>query len=484
MAMQTVMKKGVAVVVSATVAAGVWQAVSVLVGEPEFMPSVPRLLRTLAELAASGSFYVSAGATIGRGVVGMLLSLGVALGLAGLLARFERLEGVVRPLLAVMRSVPVVSFILLALIFLHAESIPLLIGFLTMFPLLTENLAKGMRSLRKEWSAMAGLFRIGRLNRAAQIVYPQLKPFLYSGLASAAGFGWRAVIMGEVLSQCSFGIGSEMKRAQAFIAVPELLAWTVVAVLIGFLTDKGIGRLARCNVPVFYASASRSFPEGQEVWKGAEVKLSDVSYLYAVKALSCRFEAGKIYGLSAPSGSGKTTLLNLINGTLVPVAGTVEADRRRGIASLFQEPELLPHLTVQENVALPLASLYTKQEAVARALEALRCAEADDLAACRPDTLSYGQQQRVALARALAFPSPLLLMDEPFKGLDEALCRRIIARLRERQKEKGQTVLFASHQKEELELLADEVFVLPSSYFRLFQPCALSSTSPPSRPVR
>ena len=63
---------------------------------------------------------------------------------------------------------------------------------------------------------MARQFRIGRWNKLAQVVYPQLKPFLYSGLASASGFGWRAIIMGEVLAQCSPGIGGEMKQAQVF----------------------------------------------------------------------------------------------------------------------------------------------------------------------------------------------------------------------------------------------------------------------------
>ena len=109
-----------------------------------------------------------------------------------------------------------------------------MIAFLTMFPLLTENLTRGILDLRPGLSIMARQFHIKRSNVLFQIIYPQLKPFLYSGLASAAGFGWRAIIMGEVLSQCAFGIGSEMKRAQNFIAVPELLAWTIVAVFISF----------------------------------------------------------------------------------------------------------------------------------------------------------------------------------------------------------------------------------------------------------
>ena len=84
----------------------------------------------------------------------------------------------------------------------------MLIAFLTMFPLLTENLSKGIRQLNPDLSEMARLFRLTRRDRLAQVIYPQIKPYLFSGLASAAGFGWRAIIMGEVLSET----GAELHR--------------------------------------------------------------------------------------------------------------------------------------------------------------------------------------------------------------------------------------------------------------------------------
>ena len=143
-----------------------------------------------------------------------------------------------------MRSIPVISFILLALIFLNPESIPLMIAFLTMFPLLTENLTRGILDLRPGLSIMARQFHIRRSNVLFQIIYPQLKPFLYSGLASAAGFGWRAIIMGEVLSQCAFGIGSEMKRAQNLsLSLSYSLGQSWRYSSVSFLT-KGISKVA------------------------------------------------------------------------------------------------------------------------------------------------------------------------------------------------------------------------------------------------
>lgn len=222
------MKKSILIILSITILLLAWQLLAMLVRLPDLVPSVPRLLSTLAALFASGSFYQSVMATVLRGTIGMSISLMAAVGVSFLFYKCEWMYELFRPLLAIMRAIPVISFILLALIFLNAESIPLIIAFLTMFPLLTENLTKGIRSRRKELSIMARQFKIGRWNRLTQVTYPQLKPFLYSGLASASGFGWRAIIMGEVLAQCSPGIGGEMKQAQVFIAVPELIAWTVM----------------------------------------------------------------------------------------------------------------------------------------------------------------------------------------------------------------------------------------------------------------
>ena len=153
-------------------------------------------------------------------------------------------------------------------------------------------------------------------------------------------------------------------------------------------------------------------------------------------------------------------MLNLAGGILQPAQGEIEKVYKGGIACVFQEPELLGQLTITENIAFPLAVHLKKETALQQAVSLLKEMELEGLENRFPYELSFGQQQRVAIARALAYPSPLLLMDEPFKGLDEALCSRIIGRIRQRQAISGQTVLFSSHNPEELRLLADRIIRL------------------------
>ena len=434
-----------------------WQLLSWQMAQPQLIPSFPDLIRALFRLVYSPGFLVSIGTTCLRACVGLLLSLAAASITAFLLNRSEAIRFLFMPWLSLLRSVPVISFILLALIFLNPEMIPLLIAFLTMYPLLTENLLKGLMNRRDSWKILARQFHLNAWNRLFQINYPQLRPYLFSGLASAVGFGWRAIIMGEVLSQCVDGIGKRMKEAQVFIDVPELIAWTLVAIVLSWLTDKLISRLSDWQPSVRYR---HSAVELQAVsLKPNDICLTDVSYSYGVHHMNIILKTGKIYALSAPSGQGKTTLLQLLNGTLRPISGEITGLPQQ-TANLFQEPTLLPQLTAKENIMLGGAAYYDRAILEQQSLRLLAAFQLEKQAEMYPAALSYGQQQRVALARALMFPAGLLLLDEPFNGLDVEL-RQLVARfLVEWQQEKQATVVFSSHHADEIRAMNAEVITL------------------------
>ena len=157
--------------------------------------------------------------------------------------------------------------------------------------------------------------------------------------------------------------------------------------------------------------------------------------------------AGERLALMGPSGCGKTTLLRLALGLQRPDAGTVENTFLRP-AAVFQEPRLLPWRSALENVALVLPGGDAGRETALRWLERLELGEA---AALCPAALSGGMQQRVSLARALAFAPDLLVLDEPFKGMDEALRERVTALVSEALPDAA--LLLATHSEEEAEAL-------------------------------
>ena len=202
----------------------------------------------------------------------------------------------------------------------------------------------------------------------------------------------------------------------------------------------------------------------------ARLQIDRVSKTYhsdgqAVKALdevSLSIQAGTVTALVGRSGCGKTTLLNLAGAMDFPTSGEVRIDgratsslseaeltalRRTRIGFVFQFFQLLPTLTVLENVELPLL-LAGAASATAHALDRLRWVGLEDKAGAKPHQLSGGQMQRVAIARALVHSPQILLADEPTGNLDTAIGDQVLDLLRRSADHFGVSVLIATHSAE------------------------------------
>ena len=181
----------------------------------------------------------------------------------------------------------------------------------------------------------------------------------------------------------------------------------------------------------------------------------------ALREVSFSIPKGAIVALSGRSGSGKTTLLNCVSGLDVPSSGTVTLDdkpitglsedartrlRRESMAFIFQTFGLLPHLSIAENVGMPLRlrreEPLRREERVAELLDLVGLAGRGRV---KPDQLSGGQQQRVAIARALAGRPRLLIADEPTGQLDAATGAAIMDLIRTAVHAEGATAIIATH---------------------------------------
>jgi len=194
-----------------------------------------------------------------------------------------------------------------------------------------------------------------------------------------------------------------------------------------------------------------------------------------LEKVDLEIRAGANLLLTGPSGAGKTTVLRLIAGLDAPDAGIVEIagatvsragsvdvpPHRRGLALLFQDLGLWPNLSAVQNIVLGLSGLkLARVERLERAHAALAACDLTALAHQRPARLSGGEQQRVALARALAMEPRLLLLDEPFAGLDLLAKQALLDWLRRLCSERHVTVLLASHHLDDAHALAAETAVL------------------------
>lgn len=198
----------------------------------------------------------------------------------------------------------------------------------------------------------------------------------------------------------------------------------------------------------------------------------------AIKRLDLDVDEGEFFVIVGASGSGKTTLLRCVAGLETPNGGEIRiADRTvfgddppvwvppqdRNFGMVFQSYAVWPHLTVFDNVALPLregAQKIPRQQVHQRVREALHMVQLDEQTD-RPSTLlSGGQQQRVALARAIAVNPNVLLMDEPLSNLDARLREDVRGRIRDLAKQLGATVLYVTHDQVEAMAMADKIALM------------------------
>lgn len=206
--------------------------------------------------------------------------------------------------------------------------------------------------------------------------------------------------------------------------------------------------------------------------QGVALRVTGAALAYGdtelVRDVNLSAAPGELLALLGPSGSGKTSLLRAIAGFLPLAAGEIRFDgvrvnelpvEERQLGMVFQEHRLFPALTVYRNLEVCLTGTVTARvtaaEAAARIAELLPALGLTGLEARFPAELSGGQQRRVALARALLVRPRLLLLDEPFTGLDALLRRELTELLRREQRSRGLTTVFVTHDEEDAARIAD-----------------------------
>jgi putative ABC transport system ATP-binding protein len=214
---------------------------------------------------------------------------------------------------------------------------------------------------------------------------------------------------------------------------------------------------------------------------GSAVRAEHVSRHYqmgsalirAVDDVTLEVRTGEFLALLGSSGSGKSTLLNLMAGLDRPTSGAIFAQgrnlsgmsplelaryRSRTVGMVFQSFNLLPRMTLEENVELPLRlAEVDRGERAGRVREALERVGLEKRLTHRPSELSGGEQQRAALARALVNRPALLLADEPTGNLDSATGESIMVLLREIQQSLGMTIVMVTHERPLAERFADRI---------------------------
>ena len=223
----------------------VWQLAAMAVGKDILLVSPWRVLTRLGELVCLGPFWRAVGYTLARIAAGFFLAAALGVALAVLASRFRPVRELLSPLMLTIRTVPVASFIILALIWFSARRLSVLISFLMVLPILYGHALDGIDQLDPALSEMASVFRVPWWRRWRAVDLPQLMPGFLTGCRLALGLCWKAGVAAEVIGMPTGSVGERLQQAKVYLNTPDLFAWTVVIVGASVLFEKAVLALFR-----------------------------------------------------------------------------------------------------------------------------------------------------------------------------------------------------------------------------------------------
>lgn len=444
-----------------------WQFAALLVDNSILMAGPWEVVQAFYRLVPEKSFWLSIAVSLGKISAGFFLAFLGGI-IVGWLAFFSPLlREFLAPAIAFMKSVPVASFVILALIWMGSGRLSSLIAFLVVFPVIYVNTLAGLNSADKELLEMAQVFKIKGWRKGRCLYWPALLPYLNSSCKTALGMSWKSGIAAEVIGVPEGTIGEQLYFSKIYLNTAELFAWTLVIILV----SAGFERLFLMlfhwignRKPVFFRAKTDFSWFDRNLTEDYGLSSALLPFTLSVTNLSKQFGAleifhrqsfsfssENIYCIMAASGFGKTTLFRILLGLEQAEEGEITPSSAAcPFSAVFQENRLCENLTPVDNLMLAVPEISRK--AAEKELSQLLPAECLN----RPvSTLSGGMKRRAAIVRAVCFQGMVLCMDEPFTGLDEETKQETARYILSRRK--GRLLLFSSHQEEEGRLLGAEI---------------------------
>ena len=219
-------------------AAAVWQISAMLINNRILLVTPVEVIARFFELCLEAEFWRSVGFTVIRIACGFVSGFTAGVMLALLAGSIRPVRLMLWPFMTAIKAVPVASFIILCLIWISSSNLSVIISFLMVLPVIYTNVLQGFDSTDVKMLEMCGVFNIRGYRKILYVTLPQVKPYLVSSCAIAAGMAWKAGTAAEVIGIPSGSIGEKLYEAKIYLLTGDLFAWTLMIVLISAVFEK------------------------------------------------------------------------------------------------------------------------------------------------------------------------------------------------------------------------------------------------------
>lgn len=236
-------KKGLYTLLSFVFWLAVWQIGALLVNQSLYMPSPAQTIQALSALVITSEFWLSLLYTFYRVAAGLLISFAAGIALAFFASRLSVIEHILSPFMAAVKSTPVMSVIVLALVWFSSSAVPVFACVLLCLPIFYTNTLSGLRTVDKQLLEVAEVFGVRHIHVITGITIPSVLPQIYAAIGVCLGFSWKSVVAAEVLSSPRYSLGFNLYATKLYLDTPGLFAWTLTIIVISLIVEKGLKRI-------------------------------------------------------------------------------------------------------------------------------------------------------------------------------------------------------------------------------------------------
>ncbi len=445
----------------------VWHFLSLKINSSIFLPSPEATYKALIRIGKRADFWQTIFNTFSKIAKGFLLAL-IAGTFSAIISSFVKIIDVlVSPFMRLLKTVPVASFIILALLWVKSDKLSVLISFVMVTPVVYINILQSFDNVDNNLLEMADIFNVGLLRRLRFIYVPALVSGFMSACKIGLGFCFKAGIAAEIIGLPFQSIGSELYKSKLYLMTDELFAWTVVIVLMSvFFEGVCIYLLNKLSCIIEKNNISRKAENENKADKSHKKKgeyeklennnilmIKEITKSYGkqkvLENISFNLNESERICIYGKSGIGKTTLLRIIAGLEKADSGKITFVGK--VSMVFQEDRLLENTDVYTNLYCVLGSRFDKAEVDMHLKEVGLEGAGNKIVS----ELSGGMKRRVAIVRCMMKSSEIILLDEPFKGLDTILKDNIIRYVVKYLN--GRAVIMVTHDISEAEKIQAEI---------------------------
>lgn len=215
----------------------VWQFIYIAVNKEILVVSPFAVIKRLFDLSFTYDFWIVILFSVIRILKGIFLGISAGVFLSVLCFKYKLIYILFYPVLSVVKSTPVASFIIIALVWIKSENMPSFISFLMIMPIIWGNLYEGIKNIDNKFIELSKVFKLNRKSRLLNIYIPSVMPYFISACLTGIGIAWKSGIAAEILSLPKFSIGTQLYNSKVYIETLDLFSWTIVIIILSILFE-------------------------------------------------------------------------------------------------------------------------------------------------------------------------------------------------------------------------------------------------------